>query len=236
MTTMTSSTQTLTDKTNSNLTLLIQWFSKGWALFLNAPFKIFGCLFAVMVVSGLFQILPAPIGLLVSKWVGAMLIAAVWPMIDQLTKTQRFSFKGLSAYSGWKYLPLVALVLMLPFALQIGVASIMLGNDGLQLTLFGEIGSATRLHIAVIFASSAPLIILLNFVPACLLLGGDAPVSAITNSVKMVLRAWQPMLVLLIVNALVLFLAPFTFVLSALLVGPLLVCVNYCAYQSLQTI
>ena len=236
MTTMTSSTQTLTNKTNSSLTLLNQWFSKGWALFLNAPFKIFGCLLAIIVVSGLFQILPAPIGLLVSKWVGAMLLAAVWPMIDQLAKTQRFSFKGLSAYPGWKYLPLVAIALMLPFVLQIGVASIMLGNDGLQLTLFGEIGSATPLHVASIFASSAPLVILLTFVPACLLLSGDSPVSAIRNSIKMVLSAWQPMLVLLILNAVVLFLAPFTFVLSALLLGPLLVCVNYCAYQSMRNL
>ncbi|WJG08904.1 hypothetical protein [Aliiglaciecola sp. LCG003] len=227
MTTITLSNQT-------NTTLFTQWVSSGWKLFLHAPIKLFFGLLAMMIVAGLFQVLPAPYGLLISKWVGACFAALLWPILDQLATSGRFSFKGLSAYSGWKYVPTIALVLMLPFVFQVGVATAMLGNDGFNLIIFGEIAAITPLQVASIFASSAPLLVLLMFVPALLMLNQESPTNALIKGLKMVLNAWQPMLLFVIINAVILFLAPYTFALSAVFLTPLLICINYCAYQSLR--
>ena len=225
---------TITVANQTNSMLFTQWLSQGWTLFTQAPLKLFFTLLALMVIAGLFQLLPAPTGLLVSKWVGACFAALIWPMLDQLAKTGTFSFKGLLAYSGWKYVPLIGLVLMVPFVFQVGVATAMLGNAGFNLIIFGEIAAVTPWQVACIFASSAPLMVLLMFVPAILLLEHTSPKDALSKGVKMVLTAWQPMVGLMIINAVVLFLAPFTFALSAILLSPLLVCANYQAYQSLH--
>jgi len=227
-------TTTLSHQTNSTISLLSQWFAQGSKLFLKSPLKLFASLIAIIIVTGLLQILPAPIGIFVSKWIGAILGAALWPLLNALDKEDHFSFKGLANYTGWQYLPLLAFVLIVPFVFQIGVATIMLGEQGLALILYGQIGDATAFEVGLLFASAAPLSILLMFVPACLLLGGESVTKSVTKGVSMVLKTWQAMLALTVLNALVLFLAPFTLVLSVVLMGPLLICVNYSAYQSLR--
>jgi len=224
----------LPNQTHATFSILGQWFLSGWKLFLSVPFKLFGSCLAIMVTAGLFQLLPAPMGILASKWVGAMLGAAFWPVLDQLSKTRRLSFTGLSTYSGWRGLPLIGLITMLPFAFQLYLAQLMLGEQGIQLVMFGQIGDATQLHIASIFAAAAPIAMFLAFAPAFLLLGHSTVIKAVKNGMRMAVRAWKPMLVLMLINAFVLFLAPYTIALSALLLGPLLVCVNYAAFQALR--
>jgi len=223
-------TLTFKPQQNASISVLSSCIANGWTLFLKAPWTIFAFMLATMVFAGMFQILPAPIGMLTSKWVAAMLAAAMWPIIDQIARTGKFSFKGLASYRGWKALPVIALLLMLPFISQVIVASAMMGNAGISLLLFGELANVSAMQVATIFALGAPLSVFMMFIPARLLINGNSLSNAVTSGIKIALNAWQAMIILTAINATILFLAPYTFLLSALLLSPLLVCINYQAY------
>jgi hypothetical protein len=226
----------LTSSYSTSASICLTWFSSAWQLFKKAPFSLFGLLILLFVVSGLFQMLPAPTGIFVSKWIAPMLMAVMWPLLDQLSRNEKLSIRGLKDYSGWTKLPVYGVILLLPFFIQLGVAIIMLGNTtATDLLIFGQLGDVQPIHVALIFASASPLALLLMFVPAFLLLKRNSIISSLTNGITMVIRAWQPMLVLLIINTSVLFSAPYTAALSVIMFGPFLLCVNYQAFQYLLT-
>ena len=90
MTTTTSTVNTLKlDSTNAPFSDAAVWLKEGWGLFKKAPFKLFLLMTLFAIVPGLVQLLPAPTGLTVSKWLAPMLMATVWPLNNQ----QGFSFK-----------------------------------------------------------------------------------------------------------------------------------------------
>lgn len=228
-------TITLASQQVSTISLLTQWLFGGWQLFAKSPFKLFGYLLAAIVIEGLFQLLPSPVGMFVSKWAMAIIVAALWPLVDQLAKTGRFTFKSLFKYSGWKKMEILAVVLILPFVLQIFTALLLLGSQAIPLMLDAQMGSTEVFELGIILASAAPLSTLFVFAPALILLDNQALKTSLTLSISMILSVWPAMLILCLINALLLFLAPFTFLLSALLLSPLLICVNYQAYQYLRT-
>lgn len=223
-----------TDSTDKNVAnsqaSFIHWSSTATQVFRKAPFKIFTLSIAMMVVAGLFQVLPAPYGVVISKFIGAMLIPLFWLMLDQLFLSGKFSFASLKTYSGYRKLPAVAIVLMLPALFQLLTANLLLSDAGTELILYGAIDNVTALDVAIIFASAAPIMTLLMFVPALVFVQQKSTIAAVKSSISMVCNAGMSMLLILVLNALVLFTAPYTFALSGVILGPWLACLNYAAY------
>ena len=227
---MTTITQAISHSIPASQSLV--WLKQGWQLMRQAPFKLFFVLLLPLVIEGVFQLLPAPYGVVLSKWAMAIMAAAIWPIVHHLATQQSFSLRAIYC-SGWGKMIMLALVMILPAIVQLWTAMALLGSDGIALLLYAEIREVTQLQLGIIFASATPLIALIVFAPARLLLANDSVVAAIRSSIQMVVRAWRPMLVLTMLNVIVLLLVPFTFVLSALLTGPWLVCVVYQAYNDI---
>ncbi|GAC16509.1 hypothetical protein [Aliiglaciecola lipolytica] len=228
---MNTATLLMNQKTTSSQSIL--WLKHGLSLCLKAPFKIFFLLLATIIIEGLFQLLPAPIGVITSKLVMVMLIASLWPVLDQISKHRTFTFKSLRLYTGWSKLPLLSLFMLLPTVAQVLTAIGLLGSSGIDLLLYAQMVDVTPVQLSIIFASATPVSILLMFVPAYLLLDNKNVQTAIGNGVRLVLRAWKPLTVVFAINLLAIIAVPFTFLLSALLLGPLLLCINYVAFIDL---
>jgi hypothetical protein len=114
-----------------------------------------------------------------------------------------------------------------------GLLSNTLGEQGVDLILFGVIATTSPLQVAIIFASAAPIMLIFMFAPAFVLLKQQRVIAATKNSIKIVLKTFSLMLPILLLNAFVLFLAPFTLALSAIILGPWLGCLTYIAYKKL---
>jgi hypothetical protein len=228
---MSTTIQTISSTQDSNS--LFHWFKLAFQLFRKAPFTMIGLSLAIMIIAGVFQVFPAPYGVVMSKIVGAMLIPLLWIVMDQVSEHGRFKFASLTQYTGYVKLPLLAVVMLLPTIAQVITAAIMLGEQGVDLMLFGIIATTTALQIAIIFASAAPIMLIFMFAPAFVLLKQQSVIAAIKNSMKMVLKTFSLMLPILLLNAFVLFLAPFTLTLSAVILGPWLGCLTYVAYKEL---
>lgn len=210
------------------------WLKAGWSLFISAPIKLFLLLIAFMVVGGLFQLLPAPWGIVLSKWIGAGVMALIWPVVYALSITGKFSIKAIAAHNAWGRLSILSLILLIPTCIQLLCAYLMLGTSGLHFFIGGEMIDVTAIQVGVIFASAAPVLVLLTFVPALLLLQDKSVMASVTMGINLTIQAWRPMFILMLITALMLFLAPLTVMLSALVIGPILVCVNYKAYEHLM--
>jgi hypothetical protein len=192
-----------------------------------------GLSLAIMIIAGVFQILPAPYGVVISKIIGAMLIPLLWIVMDQVSEHGSFKFASLNQYTGYVKLPLLAVVMLVPTLAQVITAAIMLGEQGVDLMLFGVIATTSPLQVAIVFAAAAPIMLIFMFAPAFVLLKQQRVIAATKNSIKIVLKTFSLMLPILLLNAFVLFLAPFTLALSAIILGPWLGCLTYVAYKKL---
>jgi len=208
------------------------WFRQGWHLMRQAPVKLFFLMLVPLIVEGVFQLLPEPYGMVVSKWAMAFMVAALWPILNTLATEHAFSLRAVFC-RGWSKMALLAIVLTLPAATQLWTATLLLGDDGIALLLYGQMVTVTALQLGIIFAAATPLMLLLGFAPARVLLANDTIVNAIQSSIVAVTRAWRPMLVLAILHSVVLLLAPLTLVVSAIITAPWLACVSYQAYADL---
>ena len=228
---MSTTIQTISSTQDSNS--FFHWCKLAFQLFRKAPFTMIGLSLAIMIIAGVFQILPAPYGVVISKIIGAMLIPLLWIVMDQVSEHGSFKFASLKQYTGYVKLPLLAVVMLLPTIAQVITAAIMLGEQGVDLILFGVIATTSPLQVAIIFAAAAPIMLIFMFAPAFVLLKQQRVIAATKNSIKIVLKTFSLMLPILLLNAFVLFLAPFTLVLSAIILGPWLGCLTYVAYKKL---
>ncbi|MFC4698722.1 hypothetical protein ACFO4O_00925 [Glaciecola siphonariae] len=229
-----TTTVTAHSSTCNSTSIFGQWLTNAWTLFKQAPFTLIVLVIASMIISGVFQAIPGALGILVSKYVGAMLIFVMWPMLDQIKRTKRLSFKNLGHYSGWKYMPIMALLFMLPFAVNVLTASMILGDSAMDLMFNGNIANVSATQMGLIFASGAIPLVLLSFVAPLIMLGNQTMVDATCKGLQMFAKAHKPMLIVLAIQMLSLFFAPHTFALSALLVAPLMLCLNYQAFHYLR--
>jgi hypothetical protein len=237
---MTTSTHLLNTptaaETSSASLAIIRWLKNGFSLFLKAPFKLFFFLLSALIVEGLFQVLPSAFSIPISKIAIILFTAAIWPILANLDKHKVFSLKCAFASKGWFKMFIVSPLFLLPFISQVLSAFLLFGEKGASLLLYGEMMDISAVMLGFIFATGAPALIALSFVVPRILLSDDSVFKAIESGFKMVLTAWKAMSIILIINALVLFLAPITFALSALLLGPVLVCINYVAYNEILKI
>lgn len=233
MTTTTSTVNTLKlDSTNAPFSDAALWLKEGWGLFKKAPFKLFLLMTLFAILPGLVQLLPAPIGLTLSKWLAPMLMATVWPLLFNLNSNQGFSFRHNTTWAKWGRVAIWSVVGILLALVQLAVGSTLIGSEQLSALLSGQFVDVERWRVGVMFVSIVPMNMLLIFVVPLLLLSNSSLSAAVKESLATALRVIKPLSVLCLINMLVTFAAPYS-LLPMLLMGPVLACTFFCAYNRL---
>ena len=231
MTTTTSTVNTLKlDSTNAPFSDAALWLKEGWGLFKKAPFKLFLLMTLFAILPGLVQLLPAPIGLTLSKWLAPMLMATVWPLLFNLNSNQGFTFRHNTTWAKWGRVAVWSVVGILLALVQLAVGSTLIGSEQLSALLSGQFVDVERWRVGVMFVSIVPMNMLLIFVVPLLLLSNSSLSAAVKESLATALRVIKPLSVLCLINMLVTFAAPYS-LLPMLLMGPVLACTFFCAYN-----
>lgn len=209
-----------------------QWLKDGFSLFKQAPVKLFLFLLLPLIIEGILQILPAPYGMLASKWAATFLGSSAVIVIHHLATQKVFSLKPIFKAKNWLSMIPLSAILASAFFIQLFVAKLLLGNDGINLLLFSQPTEVTQWQLGIIFASVIPVTLPVSFAGYCVLLGDKNVLQALKSSLNAFFYAFKPMCLIALISFLSLLLAPYTFLLSAIITGPILTCISYIAYRS----
>ena len=211
-----------------------QWLQDGFSLFKQAPVKLFLFLLLPLIIEGIFQILPAPYGMLASKWAATFVGSSAIIVIHHLATQKVFSLKSIFKAKNWLSMIPLSAILASAFFIQLFVAKLLLGNDGINLLLFlfSQPTEVTQWQLGIIFASIIPVTLPVSFASYCVLLGEKNLLQALKSSLNAFFYAFKPMCLIALISFLSLLLAPYTFLLSAIITGPILTCISYIAYRS----
>ena len=209
-----------------------QWLKDGFSLFKQAPVKLFLFLLLPLIIEGILQILPAPYGMLASKWAATFLGSSAVIVIHHLATHKVFSLKSIFKAKNWLSMIPLSAILASAFFIQLFVAKLLLGNDGINLLLFSQPTEVTQWQLGIIFASIIPVTLPVSFASYCVLLGEKNLLQALKSSLNAFFYAFKPMCLIALISFLSLLLAPYTFLLSAIITGPILTCISYIAYRS----
>lgn len=209
-----------------------QWLQDGFSLFKQAPVKLFLFLLLPLIIEGILQILPAPYGMLASKWAATFVGSSAVIVIHHLATHKVFSLKSIFKAKNWLSMIPLSAILASAFFIQLFVAKLLLGNDGINLLLFSQPTEVTQWQLGIIFASIIPVTLPVIFASYCVLLGEKKLLQALKSSLNAFFYAFKPMCLIALISFLSLLLAPYTFLLSAIITGPILTCISYIAYRS----
>ena len=209
-----------------------QWLKDGFSLFKQAPVKLFLFLLLPLIIEGILQILPAPYGMLASKWAATFVGSSAVIVIHHLATHKVFSLKSIFKAKNWLSMIPLSAILASAFFIQLFVAKLLLGNDGINLLLFSQPTEVTQWQLGIIFASIIPVTLPVSFASYCVLLGEKNLQQALKSSLNAFFYAFKPMCLIALISFLSLLLAPYTFLLSAIITGPILTCISYIAYRS----
>ena len=209
-----------------------QWLKDGFSLFKQAPVKLFLFLLLPLIIEGILQILPAPYGMLASKWAATFVGSSAVIVIHHLATNKVFSLKSIFKAKNWLSMIPLSAILASAFFIQLFVAKLLLGNDGINLLLFSQPTEVTQWQLGIIFASIIPVTLPVSFASYCVLLGEKNLLQALKSSLNAFFYAFKPMCLIALISFLSLLLAPYTFLLSAIITGPILTCISYIAYRS----
>ena len=211
-----------------------QWLQDGFSLFKQAPVKLFLFLLLPLIIEGIFQILPAPYGMLASKWAATFVGSSAVIVIHHLATHKVFSLKSIFKAKNWLSMIPLSAILASAFFIQLFVAKLLLGNDGINLLLFlfSQPTEVTQWQLGIIFASIIPVTLPVSFASYCVLLGEKNVLQALKSSLNAFFYAFKPMCLIALISFFSLLLAPYTFLLSAIITGPILTCISYIAYRS----
>ena len=212
-----------------------QWLKEGFGLFRKSPLKILFFAFLPMLFSGLIQLLPAPFSIIASKWFGAAALTLLWPLLHHIYRTGQFSFKSAFSAGNWLSVALFGLSGILMASMQLCVAMLVIGADAPGLLLHMEPTEVARWQLGVVFASAVPVVLLLAFAPAKILLENQNVMTAISASIRLSVKAWKPLTIVGAGYALQLFSAPY-FIPAVIVIGPLMSCIMYVGYQQITAI
>ena len=115
-----------------------QWLKDGFSLFKQAPVKLFLFLLLPLIIEGILQILPAPYGMLASKWAATFVGSSAVIVIHHLATHKVFSLKSIFKAKNWLSMIPLSAILASAFFIQLFVAKLLLGNDGINLLLFSQ--------------------------------------------------------------------------------------------------
>ena len=209
-----------------------QWLQDGFSLFKQAPVKLFLFLLLPLIIEGILQILPAPYGILASKWAATFVGSSAIIVTHHLATHKVFSLKSIFKAKNWLSMIPLSAILASAFFIQLFVAKLLLGNDGINLLLFSQPTEVTQWQLGIIFASIIPVTLPVSFASYCVLLGEKNVLQALKSSLNAFFYAFKPMCLIALISFLSLLLAPYTFLLSAIITGPILTCISYIAYRS----
>jgi len=226
------------DPRSQSIRAFINWLVGGWQLFLCAPLRLFGLIVLLFSIEILVQAAIPSVGVPVSKWVLGILTGVFWLVLDQLDSGGRLQLIRAAGRIGdqWMALAGLALLSLLVYFLQVGVACLILGSGAVDLLVFSNPApgvSPSAFETGLIFSAGIPLSTLLMFATPLLLIKRLPPGRAVITGIRLVVRHAVPMSLLALLTMAVVFLAPATFLLSALLTGPWLLCVGLVAFRSI---
>jgi len=210
-----------------------KWLKGGWALYKKAPIKLTFITMLFVLVPAVFQALPAPFGVTFSKWLGPLLMALVWPIMHNIAKDDKFSFKHNATWIKWGRLSLWSLSGIVFMALHFAFAGLLIEGEQLNALLAGQAVDVAPWRVGSTFAFMTLVQMPFMFVGAQILIANKSILHAVKDSVLAIMPAYKPMALLTIIAMLIAFLAPYTAVLSALLLGPILTCCLFSAYKQL---
>ena len=210
-----------------------QWLKDGFSLFKQAPVKLFLFLLLPLIIEGILQILPAPYGMLASKWAATFVGSSAVIVIHHLATHKVFSLKSIFKAKNWLSMIPLSAILASAFFIQLFVAKLLLGNDGINLLLFSQPTEVTQWQLGIIFASIIPVTLPVSFASYCVLLGEKNLLQALKSSLNAFFYAFKPMCLIALISFLSLLLAPYTFLLSAIITGPILMCISHIAYSNI---
>lgn len=216
----------------ANLPATQTWFSQGWGLFKAAPFTLFLFTILPMILAGLVQQLPAPYSIILSKYCAWVMASMLWPLLHHLYVHKKVSVKAIFKAPGWSKVPMMALCGLSVLAFEVLVAFLLMGQSGIELTLWGVLHNVAPWQLGVIFATSAPLAVVLSIATASVLLKSMPVHTAVKHAISQSFNN-RSLIILIAINALALFIAPFTLALGSLVLAPWLTCVSYYAYRSM---
>ena len=233
MTTVTSARATY-QQANKSLAAkeAFKWLKEGWQLFKRAPFKLLGLSFVTLFAAGLIQTLTGPIGLGISKWVSPLLATVMWLAIANLAVKGKVSLKG-GTIRSWINIALWSLTGPVIAWIQFQIGAMLMGADSVAALANGIVVDVPAWKVGLMMGSATPINLLLLFVPMLLILKRRSISASFTNSIAAVVGAYKPMLVIGAIIFLTVALAPYTFALSGLVLGPIVSCACFVAYQRL---
>jgi len=226
------------------LQLLGIWLAGGWRLFRRAPLRLFGLMLLLFTIEGLTQWFVPLVGIPFSKWLVGILSSVLWLVLVQVNDCGQLrlgrAFRGVGGQ--WPAVAGLAGVLMLAYAMQVACAYLIMGPAAIDLLVFAEASSApsgtapslNQFQLALVLSSGIPLSTLLMFAAPLVLIQRQRLIQALGFSVRMVVQNLTAMTLLALLMITLIFLVPFTFMLSVLLTGPWLICVSFVAFQTLH--
>lgn len=215
---------------------LAAWLRDGWQLFRHAPVRLYGLILFILLIEGTVQWTVPTVGVLASKWMVAMIAGVSWLMLSSLAEQGRLRpLQSMRRVHGkWLALCALSVIQIAGFATQVGVAWLMLGSAGVDMLLLATPpAEISALELGMIFAAGVPASTLLTFTTPRLLLDRQGLSTALFGGVAAVLQHLRPVALLALLTAILVGMAPVTFLLSVLLTGPFIFCVGFAAYRSI---
>ncbi|GFD67174.1 hypothetical protein [Alteromonas sp. KUL106] len=233
MTTVTS-TRAIHQQANKSLPAkeALTWLKEGWQLFAKAPFKLLGLSFLTLLTAGLIQALAGPVGLGISKWVSPLLATIMWLAIANLAVKGKVSLWG-GKMRSWANIALWSLTGPVIAWIQFQIGDMLMGAQSMAALASGTIVDVPAWKVGLMMGSASPINLLLLFVPMLIILQNRSIVASFKHSIVAVIDAYKPMLVIGVMIFLSVALAPYTFALSGLVLGPIVSCACFVAYQRL---
>ena len=210
----------------------LTWLKEGWQLFKKAPIKLLGLSFLMLLIAGLLQALLGPVGLGVSKWISPILATFMWLAIANLAVKGRVSLSG-GTLRSWANIALWSLTGPAIAWIQFQIGDMLMGAESMAALASGNIVDVPAWKVGLMMGSATPINLLLLFVPLLLILKHHSISASFKNSIAAVIGAYKPMLVVGVMMFLSVALAPYTFALSGLVLGPIVSCACFVAYQRL---
>lgn len=214
---------------------LSRWLIEGWQLFCRAPFRLFGLLLLLFAVEMMIQLAIPLVGIPVSKLLVGMFTGICWLALFQLHTDGRLRLLQALGRVGdkWPALAGLAFVQLLAYLVQVGVGRLMLGPAAVELLVLAQTTTqpiAGEFQLGVVLAAGVPLSTLVMFAAPLLLIERLSLGSALMTSIRLCFRHALPISLLASLTMLLVFMAPASYLLPVLLLGPWLMCVGLAAY------
>lgn len=217
----------------------LKWIGEGWELFKLSPWLWIG----MLVVSGLCFIVAGmlPIVGMLSSWLFPMFLGGWMIGCQRLKDTGELRFEDLFAGFSQHFKPLgIASLIYLGASVVVTIVAIVIAailGGGVALLMGGDNPSlfmlAITLGVLVAMALLVPVLMMILFAPALIVLHDVAPVEALKMSFHGCLRNIMPFLIYGLVGLLMLVVGAIPIFLGWLVVYPVLMIAIYTSYRDI---